>query len=512
MTAPVTSGGRPPAVSIVVPMFDVADYIGECVASLLAQTVVDDCEILLVDDGSTDDTVAVALAAAAGSPRVTVHQKANGGPGPGSARNAGLDLTTAAWILFCDGDDALTPNAVELLLDAATSTGSEVAVGAIETFPTPRTWIWSHHFVPGERSAGPIEDFPDVVHNAAPGNKLFRRSHLLDHGLRFAEGIHHQDTVLSVPALLAATRVAVVGDVVERYRKRGGSIMDSHFERIDNYWDHLRVVEELVTLLPGLSATRRPLLEAFLVRSFQGFALRAPTRLGRVDTDQFFQRAAKVYAEVSLEAIARWTADAQHRYGYAAMHLGDAAAFASSAVRRERVVVRRGALYLARPRATDAVGPLVRLGRATGTLTELVVPDDSAATDSATSDDSTGPEAPWELGLTVQAKGAPPHWPGVNALVLRLRPEAGGELVGSAEVLPAAGDPGMLRCRVDPSGLPEGSYELRLVFVTRTGQASCALVPGDALPAENGTKRTRLVVNDRGRLCFDVRDGTHDTD
>ena len=506
MTAPVTSGGRSPAVSIVVPMFDVADYIGECVASLLAQTVLDDCEILLVDDGSTDDTVSVALAAAAGSPHVTVHQKANGGPGPGSARNAGLDLTSAPWVLFCDGDDALTPHAVELLLEAATSTGSEVAVGAIETFPTPRTWIWSHHFVSGESSAGPIEDFPDVIHNAAPGNKLFKRSHLVDHGLRFAEGIHHQDTLLTVPALLAATSVAVVGDVVERYRKRegGGSIMDSHFERIDNYWDHLRVVEELVTLLPGLTPSRRPLLEAFLVRSFQGFVLRAPTRLGRADTDLFFQRAAKVYAEVSLEALSRWTADAQHRYGYAALHLGDAAAFASSPVRRERVVVRRGALYLDLPRASDEVWPLVRLGRAAGTLTEVVVPDGAEGDE--------GDQAAWELTLTVRAKGAPPHWPGVNALVLRLRAEGGGELVRSAEVLPLAGDPGELHCRVDPSGLPEGSYELRLVFVTRTGQASCALVPADALPAEIGTKQTRLVVNDRGRLCFDVRDGTHDAD
>ena len=241
-----------PGVAIIVPMFDVEPYVADCVRSILDQDLAD-VEVVLVDDASTDGTAEVALAAAGQHPAVRLLRKAQGGPGPGSARNAGLDATTAPLVLFCDGDDLLAPGAVAALRQALDGTGAELACGAAEQFPQPRTWPWSEYFVGDQTRVGTIEDFPQLVHNAAVGNKLFRRELLTRGGLRFAERIHHQDTYVSVPALLDARTLAVVPAVVQRYRKRDAadSIMDAHFTRVGNYWDHLQVVEHLAALRPA---------------------------------------------------------------------------------------------------------------------------------------------------------------------------------------------------------------------------------------------------------------------
>src|SRR5436309_7541691 len=117
-----------PRISVVVPAYDVEPYLHECLASIAGQTVTD-LEVIVVDDGSTDGTRAVAEAFAAGDPRFRVIAQAN--RGLGAARNAGVDAAGGALLAFVDGDDALPPRAYEHLSAALSRTGSDFAAGNV---------------------------------------------------------------------------------------------------------------------------------------------------------------------------------------------------------------------------------------------------------------------------------------------------------------------------------------------------------------------------------------------
>ena len=96
--------------SIIVPIYNVAPYLRKCVDSLLAQDYAD-YEIILVDDGSTDDSGIVCDRLAAADPRVTAIHQLNGGVS--SARNAGLEAATGEYVAFVDADDALLGGALK---------------------------------------------------------------------------------------------------------------------------------------------------------------------------------------------------------------------------------------------------------------------------------------------------------------------------------------------------------------------------------------------------------------
>ena len=113
-------------VSIIVPVYKVEPYLDQCVQSIVDQTY-ENLEIILVDDGSPDNCPAMCDAWAKKDDRVQVIHKENGGVS--TARNTGLDTATGSYITFVDADDWLEPNAVEILLEQAVSTGADIVVG-----------------------------------------------------------------------------------------------------------------------------------------------------------------------------------------------------------------------------------------------------------------------------------------------------------------------------------------------------------------------------------------------
>lgn len=99
--------------AIIIPAYNVENYIHRAIESALSQTE-PDIEVIVIDDGSTDRTSEVAAACAKGDPRFRLYRQEN--TGVSGARNHGLQLATADWVLFLDSDDWLERNAVEQLL------------------------------------------------------------------------------------------------------------------------------------------------------------------------------------------------------------------------------------------------------------------------------------------------------------------------------------------------------------------------------------------------------------
>ncbi|MFK4149512.1 glycosyltransferase [Streptomyces sp. NPDC004065] len=355
---------NPYDVTLVVPVHNVEQYLPECLESIEAQTVFQRCEIILVDNGSTDGSYRLCAEFARRHANATVLVRHGGGAG--AARNLGMDRATSARITFCDSDDVLPPTALERMLDASRATGAQVVVGAMETFPKPTNWAWKEHFGKGDRTFGSIAEAPELVHSASACNKLFDLSYLRSHGIRFAEGVHFEDAYLAVCALVLATRLALVDTCVYRYRKRaaGNSTMDAIWTRRQNYWDHLRLVEYLHGLGARLPEPSRAVLDLFLVRSYQGFALRAPDLFQGAELEDIYARCRAVYRDVPPGTVVRATADARHRVAYLAFTTGDFGLFADRAARLRGLSVRDGRLYLG-GRPEDLEDRLLPLAQAT---------------------------------------------------------------------------------------------------------------------------------------------------
>ncbi|WP_018653673.1 bifunctional glycosyltransferase/CDP-glycerol:glycerophosphate glycerophosphotransferase [Actinomadura flavalba] len=232
----------PAKLSVVVPMHNVQDYLAACLESLAAQTL-DDLEVLLVDDGSQDDTVVIAESFAAGDPRFRVLRQDNLGPGP--ARNHGIAEATGEYLAFADGDDLLPPQAYALLVASLDRTGSDLACGNAHRFESDRTFqSWLHDKVfTTARERTHITQHPPLVRDRCVWNKVYRRSFWDAHGFTFPDGLY-EDCPVAVGAHLAASAIDVIEETVYFWRRRAGSITAEKFD-LDNYEQRVRMVTDL---------------------------------------------------------------------------------------------------------------------------------------------------------------------------------------------------------------------------------------------------------------------------
>lgn len=144
-----------PLVSVIIPVHNVAAYIGETLHSVLAQQGLRNFEVLLVDDRSTDATVAQAQAAAAGDPRVQVLH--NTGPqGAAGARNFGLARARGRWVAFLDGDDLWEPDNLAVKMAAA------------RAYPDERIITSDYYNENASNRSVPRAEWPSLVQSRRP--------------------------------------------------------------------------------------------------------------------------------------------------------------------------------------------------------------------------------------------------------------------------------------------------------------------------------------------------------
>ena len=126
-------------VSVIIPAYNAHEYIGECLNSVLAQTL-SDIEILVVDDGSTDDTLSCVQAFAATDSRIKVFSQQN--QYAGVARNRGISEASGQFLYFLDADDWIEPDALRVMVDSANLYESDIVVARSEAFENRSGSAW----------------------------------------------------------------------------------------------------------------------------------------------------------------------------------------------------------------------------------------------------------------------------------------------------------------------------------------------------------------------------------
>lgn len=231
-----------PLLSVVVPAYDVEDYLAECLDSLLAQTYAP-LEVVVVDDGSTDSTGRVADAYAAAHPDV-VRVLHTSNHGLGAARNAGVAAARGALLAFADSDDVVPPTAYEVLHKQMRRGGCDLVTGSIARwFPHEGDLLdeprWMRRLHP--RRMAFIDQHPEILGDVFAWNKLFTREFWDRAGLSWPEGVRYEDQPTTTRAFLAARRFGVVPDIVYHWRIRAdGSSITQQRSSIEDLRDRWR--------------------------------------------------------------------------------------------------------------------------------------------------------------------------------------------------------------------------------------------------------------------------------
>lgn len=208
-----------PEVSIVLICFDDEARLGEAIASARAQTL-DAIEIIIVDHGSTDGSLAVATSAAEQDPRIRVialgvHEGRAGVP-----INAGLAAARAPWATVFASDDVLTPHACERMLAVAQRTRADIVVGSVARvdMATGERTRWMPSVSQRARVVTSIDQLPDLIRDTLGGGKLYSTEFIRTHGLSMPPHLAYQDQLFTMSYYAAASSVAITPSYVLEWR------------------------------------------------------------------------------------------------------------------------------------------------------------------------------------------------------------------------------------------------------------------------------------------------------
>lgn len=208
-------------VSIIIPVYNVQNYLEECVKSVIEQTY-KNIEIILVDDGSTDNSGKIADTFAIEYENITCVHKENGGLS--DARNCGLDNANGEYIFFVDSDDFLPLNACEILVKAIEEKDSDYIVANYINCDEDGT-LWNKPaFEQGKYKSFKVEikDYEDsfYIMNSSVCNKIFRKSFLDKHKVRFTVGVPAEDAIFTMNCFINSEKVYYIPDIIYCYRQR----------------------------------------------------------------------------------------------------------------------------------------------------------------------------------------------------------------------------------------------------------------------------------------------------
>ena len=210
-----------PEVSVVVPIYNDAEYLPKCVDSILAQTY-SDFEVILVNDGSKDDSPAIAESYAEKDSRVRVVHKPNGGLS--DARNEGMKYASGKYISFIDSDDFIEPDMLEKCVKALQSADADMVIFDYYQYyqATGRKEVISNRFEEGKIYS--LKDTPQLLTGIANAawNKVYRRSLFTQNDIIYPWGCLYEDLGTTYRLLARAETVIFVNKPLYDYLKDTG--------------------------------------------------------------------------------------------------------------------------------------------------------------------------------------------------------------------------------------------------------------------------------------------------
>lgn len=235
--------------SVIVPVFNVEAYLADCLASIVTQSY-PYLEIIVIDDGSTDGSRAIAEDFARRDRRIQVLNVVHGGNG--RARNAGLEKATGQFITFADSDDLVAPNAYLAMITKLHETSSQFVVGSSDRLlGRTRSSVMMMdklHAIP--RNSVSLTDYPDILSDVFLWNKIFRKDFWDSAVGSIPEDVLYEDQETTARAYVRAEAFDVIADTVYHWRiRQDGSSITQNKRSMRDVEDRMGVVDAVSQFL-----------------------------------------------------------------------------------------------------------------------------------------------------------------------------------------------------------------------------------------------------------------------
>lgn len=252
-----------PLISIIIPVYNVEEYIAHCIHNILSQTY-SNLEIIIVNDGSLDDSIRIAKELTKDDSRFIYIDKENGGQS--DARNAGLDIATGDYIFFCDPDDFMFEKSIENLYYASVLTNADIVVGSFCRFdegmfyfyPFPKEELL--HPVSSKEAIMGMDDEEDytLLRYSAVWGKLFKKN--LFETIRFPKGKYAEDQFIMWKLYLASKVIVRYQSDVYAYRMNYKGLTQNYNL---SHLDFIEAIEERIHTLMKMPELDYPMELAF---------------------------------------------------------------------------------------------------------------------------------------------------------------------------------------------------------------------------------------------------------
>lgn len=298
-------------VSVIIPVYNAQKYLEKCLNSVVSQTL-KDIEIICVDDGSSDSSPDILQSFAKKDSRVIIKRQKN--LFAGAARNNGMDTARGKYFVFWDSDDFFEKNALEVLYNKCEKERADICLCAAycvdgktgrravdETFLKKR-------FLPKE-SVFSIETAPEYIFNMAsntPWQRMFRADFIREHGIRFQNLRHANDTYFSLMATYYAKRITYTEKPLVNYRINNSESVTGKTSAapLCAYEAYAAVFDEITKL--GISEKA---MQSFYSKLLSGLLRELMTQ-----TDGDAMNA--VYSKIKEEGVSRFGFDLHTDAGY----------------------------------------------------------------------------------------------------------------------------------------------------------------------------------------------------
>lgn len=235
-------------VSIIIPVYNVIDYLPKCVESILAQSY-SSFEVILVDDGSLDGSGTICDTFALKDTRVRVIHKANGGVS--SARNIGLRCATGEYISFVDSDDYVGNNYLQRLVDEMDRNNADLVVGGEINVENGNEQMFAFKSITlTQKKFSDLFSEYDLQKRCSPWGKLFKARIIKDAELEFNDGVHlGEDIIFMFHYIKLCEKICLTSSSEYYYVQRGGSLTKrlNQFEsESQGYRAYIEVKDQLI--------------------------------------------------------------------------------------------------------------------------------------------------------------------------------------------------------------------------------------------------------------------------
>lgn len=222
--------------SIILPVYNVAPYLKMCLDSILEE-IKDDTEVIIIDDGSTDDSPSICDAYAFKDNRIRVQHQANAGQS--AARNAGLSAARGHYISFIDSDDFIDSRVLNYMVSALETSKADFAISSFVSIPYNCIQRTYQSFDKKEFSLISSEDFLQGIQKYAMQvwNKVYRRKFI--EGLYFKEGILYEDVAYIHEIAMRMSKAIYIDTPMYYYRiaRPGSTVSTFKMTRLPAYDD-----------------------------------------------------------------------------------------------------------------------------------------------------------------------------------------------------------------------------------------------------------------------------------